>query len=442
MYSSKGEKMKKLLLALILFVVGSAHAELHINVDGAKSEPTPIAITQFITKSSTDLTKLIPQVIQTDLEHSKLFRVIDKEAHIQNIESLETLPIFADWQAIGAHALINGEISEEEDGKIHVTFHLWDVYAQQQLDAQNLSSTPENWRKIAHVISDIIYERLTGEKGYFDTKIAYVAEKGPVQKRQRRLAIMDQDGANFKYLTDGKDAVMTPRFSPDAKEIVYMSYKSGKPQVYLMNTQTLSTRNLGNFEGMSFAPRFSPDGKKLVYSISKNGNSDIYVYDIETSKRTQLTNHPAIDTSPCFSPNGKRIVFNSDRSGRQQLYIMNADGSNPERISFGEGSYATPVWSPRSDYIAFTKIKNGSFYIGLMKPDGSGERLIADGWLVEGPTWAPNGRVLSFWRQTPMDKGGKGQNAKLYSVDITGYYEQEIQTAGDASDPAWSALLH
>ncbi len=442
MYSNKEVKMQKLLLVLMLFFANVAHAELHISVDGAKSEPTPIAITKFISKDSSDLIKLIPQVIQSDLENSNLFRIIDQDAHIQNIESLETIPQFVDWQVIGAHALINGEISEEIDGKIQVTFHLWDVYAQQRLDAQVLSGSPENWRKIAHVISDIIYERLTGEKGYFDTKIAFISEKGPVKKRQRRLAIMDQDGANFRYLTDGKDAVMTPRFSPDGQEIVYMSYKSGKPQVYLMNIQTLSSRNLGNFEGMSFAPRFSPDGEKLVYSISKNGNSDIYLYDIENFKRTQLTNHPAIDTSPCFSPDGKRIVFNSDRSGRQQLYIMNADGSNPDRISFGEGSYATPVWSPRGDYIAFTKIKNGSFYIGLMKPDGSGERLIAEGWLVEGPTWAPNGRILSFWRQTPMDKGGKGQNAKLYSIDITGYYEQELKTAGDASDPAWSTPLH
>ena len=434
--------MKKILIALFLFTISSAHAELRINVDGAKSEPTPIAITKFATNNSSKLSELIPQIIQADLEHSNLFRVIDKEAYIQEMKSLDTQPQFTDWQAIGAHALIHGEVTEGLDGKLYVSFRVWDVFTNQQLDAKNLSTQPESWRKIAHIISDTIYERLTGEKGYFDTKIAFISEKGKANKRERRLAIMDQDGANLRYLTDGKSMVMTPRFAPNMKDIVYMSYQGGKPQLYLMDSRTLSTRNLGNFEGMSFAPHFSPDSQNLVYSMSKRGNSDIYLYNLETGKRTQLTTHSAIDTSPSFSPDGKRIVFNSDRSGKQQLYVMDKDGTNVQRISFGEGSYATPVWSPRGDYIAFTKIKNGTFYIGLMKPDGSGERLIAEGWLVEGPTWAPNGRIIAFGRQSPMDKKGNGQNARIYSIDITGYYEQELKTTGDASDPAWSPILH
>ena len=433
--------MKKLLFILISFFITTANAELRINIDGAKSDPTPIAITDFISQN-TDLSRLIPQVIQGDLERSNLFRIIDQDAYIQQMDQLDTQPRFADWQAIGAHALIHGEISEGLDGKLHVSFRIWDVYTQQQLEAKTLSTSPESWRKIAHIISDTIYERLTGEKGYFDTKIAFISEKGSANKRERRLAIMDQDGANLRYLTDGKSMAMTPRFSPNMKEIVYMSYQGGKPQLYLMDSKTLATRNLGNFEGMSFAPRFSPDSKNLVYSMSRRGNSDIYIYNLETAKRTQLTTHSAIDTSPSFSPDGKKIVFNSDRSGRQQLYTMNKDGSNVQRISFGEGSYATPVWSPRGDYIAFTKIKDGTFYIGLMRPDGSGERLIAEGWLVEGPTWAPNGRMIAFWKQSPMDSNGKGQTAKIYMIDITGYNELELQTAGDASDPAWSPLLH
>ena len=434
--------MKKLILALLLLFSCHTQAELRINVDGAKSDPTPIAITKFAAKTPTELGKLIPQIITADLERSHLFRVIDEDAYIQNMTSLETQPHFADWQAIGAHALIHGEVAEGIDGKIHVSFRIWDVYANQQLDAKTLSTSQESWRKIAHIIADNIYERLTGEKGYFDTKIAFISEKGKAGDRERRLAIMDQDGANLRFLTDGKAMVMTPRFSPDMKEIVYMSYEKGKPQLYLMNSNTLAVKDLGRFEGMSFAPRFSPDSKSLIYSMSKRGNSDIYLYNLSSGKRTQLTTHSAIDTSPCFSPDSKKIVFNSDRSGRQQLYTMNADGSNVQRISFGEGSYATPVWSPRGDYIAFTKIKNGTFYIGLMRPDGSGERLIANGWLVEGPTWAPNGRVIAFWRQSPMDKKGKGQTAKLYMIDVTGYHEQELQTSSDASDPAWSSLLH
>ncbi len=434
--------MKKIMLAFLMFFAFTVQAELHIDVDGAKSAPTPIAIPYFLTNNPTSLGEMIPEVIQADLERSGLFRVIDRNAHIQQLSTLDEQPRFADWQAIGAHALVNGEVNEALDGSIHVSFRIWDTYSNQQLAAHKMTTTPESWRKIAHIIADTIYERLTGEKGYFDSKIAFISESGNAKNRQRRLAIMDQDGANLRYLTDGKEMAMTPRFSPNMQEIVYMSYKGGKPQLYLMNANTMQSRTLGSFEGMSFAPRFSPDSKQLIYSMSRRGNSDIYLYDLDTAKRTQLTTHSAIDTSPSFSPDGKRIVFNSDRSGRQQLYVMDSNGKNVQRISFGEGSYATPVWSPRGDYIAFTKIKGGTFYIGLMKPDGSGERLIADGWLVEGPSWAPNGRTLTFWRQTPMDKKGKGQTAKVYTIDITGYFEQELKTKEDASDPAWSPLLH
>ena len=434
--------MKKIVLLFILFLSTLAQAELRINIEGAKSEPMPIAITDFSTNNPTNLGKLIPDVVRQDLLHSNLFRIIDPEAYIQKIDSLDTTPAFSDWQAIGAHALIHGHIDESLDGNIRVSFRIWDTYANQQLEAKMLTTSPESWRKVAHIIADTIYERLTGEKGYFDTKIAFISESGSPQNRQRRLAVMDQDGSNLRYLTNGKEAAMTPRFSPDMKQIVYMSYAAGRPQVRLIDTRTLAIKDLGIFEGMSFAPRFSPDGKSIVYALSKKGNADIYLQDLTTNKRTQLTTHPAIDTSPSFSPDGKKIVFNSDRSGRQQLYVMKSDGSDVQRISFGEGSYATPVWSPRGDYIAFTKIKGGTFYIGVMKPNGSGERLIAEGWLVEGPTWSPNGRLVSFWRQTPMDKKGKGQTAKLYSIDITGYYEQQIITPEDASDPAWSPLLH
>ncbi len=434
--------MKKLILLCLICLSAHARAALRIDIEGAKSDPTPIAISNFTATTNTNLGEQITQIITQNLEKSNLFRIIDKEAHIQQMDSLQTQPHFADWQALNAHALIHGEISQGLDNKIYISFRIWDIYAQQQLEAKRLSAPSDNWRKIAHVISDIIYERLTGEKGYFDTKIAFISERGNAQNRQRRLAVMDQDGANLRYLTDGKDMAMTPRFSPNMKEIVYMSYAKGKPQLYIMNTQDLTTKALGTFEGMSFAPRFSPNGEYLVYSQSKRGNSEIYLYHLKTQKRTQLTNHHAIDTSPSFSPNGKQIVFNSDRSGKQQLYVMNTDGTNVQRISFGEGSYATPVWSPRGDYIAFTKIKDGQFHIGLMKPNGSGERLITKGWLVEGPTWAPNGRILAFWKQTPMDKKGKGQTAKLFTIDITGYFETELQTSTDASDPAWSPLLH
>ena len=439
-YFLKGGKMRKILFLLLIFFSIPSWAALKIDITGAKSEPTPIAIPQFTGADYSQLAEKITDVVRSDLTNSNLFRIIDPDAYIQQFASFYTPPKFQDWQAISAHALLQAEV-KEDGNRILISFRLWDVYAEQSMVAKTLTAYADQWRKAAHIISDAIYERITGEKGYFDSKIVFISEKGPVNKRTRRLAVMDQDGANLRFLTDGKDIVMTPRFSPNTKQVVYMSYAKGVPQVYLMNMENGQTQALGHFEGMSFAPRFSPDGKKLVMSLSKNGNSDIYAYDLKSHKRTQLTKHPAIDTSPSYSPDGKNIVFNSDRSGRQHLYTMDTEGNNVKRISFGEGSYATPVWSPRGDYIAFTKIKDGSFYIGVMKPDGSSERLLAEGFLVEGPSWSPNGRLLTFWRQEPMDRSGY-QNTKLYRIDITGYYDQEIPTPEDASDPAWSSLLH
>ncbi len=435
--------MQKIIISLICFITFPALAALHIDVAGARNEPTPIAIPYFTDKTNNgDLNEKIGDVIVADLENSGLFRLIDRNAYIQQLNGIETRPAFNDWQIIKAHALIQGEIETMPDGTIQVSYRLWDVFAQTQMDAKILTTTADSWRRIAHIIADAIYSRITGEMGYFDSAIVFVSQTGNQMKKKKRLAIMDQDGANFKYLTDDKDIVLTPRFSPNMKQITYFSYKNGKPRVYLMDIKTGESTLLGHFPGMTFAPRFSPDGKKLLMSMTKNGNADIYLFDLATRETTQITKHLAIDTSPSFSPDGRQIVFTSDRGGSSQLYTMDANGDNIKRISFGEGTYSTPVWSPRGDYIAFTKQRAGLFHVGIMKPDGSGERILADGWLVEAPTWAPNGRVLMFFRETPSDDDGNGGNARLYTIDVTGYNEQAVPTPKDASDPAWSPLLH
>lgn len=435
--------MQKIIISLICFITFPALAALHIDVAGARNEPTPIAIPYFTDKTNNgDLNEKIGDVIVADLENSGLFRLIDRNAYIQQLNGIETRPAFNDWQIIKAHALIQGEIETMPDGTIQVSYRLWDVFAQTQMDAKILTTTADSWRRIAHIIADAIYSRITGETGYFDSAIVFVSQTGNQMKKKKRLAIMDQDGANFKYLTDDKDIVLTPRFSPNMKQITYFSYKNGKPRVYLMDIKTGESTLLGHFPGMTFAPRFSPDGKKLLMSMTKNGNADIYLFDLATRETTQITKHLAIDTSPSFSPDGRQIVFTSDRGGSSQLYTMDANGDNIKRISFGEGTYSTPVWSPRGDYIAFTKQRAGLFHVGIMKPDGSGERILADGWLVEAPTWAPNGRVLMFFRETPSDDDGNGGNARLYTIDVTGYNEQAVPTPKDASDPAWSPLLH
>ncbi len=418
-------------------------AELRIDITQGTVKPLPVAVTDFIGDKAVEQEygRNITRVISNDLERSGLFKPLDKRAFIQSKHTTDTLPRFGDWRIISAQALVQGRVMLVADGRLRVEFRLWDVFAEQQMQGLAYFTAPDNWRRVAHIVSDAIYKRITGESGYFDTRIVYVSETGQQTQRTKRLAIMDQDGANHQFLTDGSTLVLTPRFSPTSQDITYLSYFGDKPRVYIFNIETGHQEILGDFPGMTFAPRFSADGKKVIFSMAKDGNSEIFTMDIKTRATERLTHHSSIDTSPSFSPDGKFITFNSDRGGSQQIYVMMANGSNVKRISYGKGRYATPVWSPRGDLIAFTKFTGGRFYIGVMRPDGKGERLLAEDFLVEAPTWAPNGRVLMFFRQGRSNVDGSGGKSKLYSIDLTGHNERQVITPLDGSDPAWSPLI-
>jgi TolB protein len=377
----------------------------------------------------------IAGVISANLQRSGLFRPLDPASFIEKDLNAAVQPRFAAWQQINAQALVNGQVTVV-GSRLQVDFRLWDVFAEKQLLGLQFASSPENWRRVAHKISDAVYERLTGEKGYFDTRVVFVAETGARGHKTKRLAIMDQDGANPSYLTDGSAIIMTPRFSSTSQEITYMELRPEGSKIYLLNLDTARRESLGDFKGMVFAPRFSPDGGKVAFSVERGGNSDIFVMDLKNRATARLTFDPAIDTSPSFSPDGSKIAFNSDRSGSPQLYVMSADGSNPHRISFASGRYTTPVWSPTGEFIAFTKQVGNQFSIGVMKPDGTDERILTSSYLDEGPTWAPNGRVLLFTRGSP------GGVSKLWSVDVTGRILQPMPYPGAGSDPAWSPLLN
>ena len=387
-----------------------------------------------------DLGAEISKVVEDNLKKSGLFNPLIKDAFLQKPDIAHLKPRFEDWALIKAQALITGKI-DFQDEKLRVEFRLWDVLAGKEMLAFALTTVPKNWRRIGHKITDHVYERLTGEKGYFDTRIIYVSEKGPKTKRIKKLAIMDQDGFNTKYLTLGNELVLTPRFNPTNQTITYLSYFRNLPRVYILDIETGIQEVVGDFAGMTFAPRFSPDGKKIIMSFAKDGNSDIWTMDLENRIIKKITSHPSIDTSPCYSPDGKYITFNSDRSGYQQIYVMKSDGSKVKRISFGNGLYGTPVWSPRGDLIAFTKLHKKKFYIGVMRTDGTGERLLTENYYQEAPSWSPNGRVLIFYRETKSNDKGEGFSAKLWSIDLTGYNERMVETETDASDPSWSSLL-
>jgi TolB protein len=432
--------LKTLFAALVLALSALAsatlatRAEVVVDVNKGNVEPLPIAITDFL--AGGDLGAKISGVVAADLKRSGLFAPVDKGAFIEKISNPDVSPRFEDWKVINAQALVTGRVTQEGDGRLRAEYRLWDTFAGSQLDGQQFYANPDNWRRIAHIIADAIYERLTGEKGYFDTRIVFVSESGPKDKRVKKLAIMDQDGANVRTLTSGKDLVLTPRFSPNKQEVTYMSFDGDKPAIYLLQLETGQREKVGDFPGITIAPRFSPDGQKVVMSLLQDdGSANLYTMDLRSRAVTRLTQSAAIDTGASYSPDGSQIVFESDRGGKQQLYVMGAGGSEPSRISFGDGSYSTPVWSPRGDLIAFTKQSGGQFSIGVMKTDGSGERILTTGFHNEGPTWAPNGRVLAFFSQPA------GADPKLYSIDLTGYNSQPIPTPQAASDPAWSPIL-
>ncbi|HCD63793.1 MAG TPA: Tol-Pal system protein TolB [Alphaproteobacteria bacterium] len=437
----------KLVLVAVMaagMAVSTASSQtLRLDITEGQIAPIPVAVADFtgLDGVPSDVGRQISQVISDDLISSGLFTAIDSAAFISPPSSPSLRPDFSNWTPLGAKGLVVGSAFIDSDGLLQVEFALWDVVSQRRITEGGGSADQAGLRRIAHQIADFVYEEFTGDSAYFDTQIVYVSESGPASRRVKRLAIMDQDGHNHRFLTSGLDLVLTPRFSPTAHEIAYLNYFNDEPNVYLLDVASGRTERLGSFPGMTFAPRFGPDGNKLIMSLAEDGQTDIFEMDLRTQGITQLTRSASIDTSPSYSPDGKRIVFNSDRGGTQQLYIMRSDGTKVQRISFGEGRYATPVWSPRGDIIAFTKIYRGEFYIGVMNVDGSGERLLARGFLVEAPTWAPNGRVLMYFKQNPTAENGSGGETYLYRVDITGFNEQRVVTPAHASDPAWSPLL-
>ena len=414
---------------------------LRIEITEGVIEPVPIAVAPFIAENgaAADFARQLTSVVSSDLTGTGLFRDVPQSAYISQVASFDAPVQYADWKAINVEALVTGAVTLTSDNRLVVKFRLYDVFTGAPLgDGLQFQGDTNAWRRVAHKVADQVYSRITGEGGYFDSRVVFVEETGPKNARAQRLAIMDYDGANVQYLTDASSIVLAPRFSPTGDRVLFTSYESGFPQIYELSVGSVTKRALGlDAQAMSFAPRYAPDGRTVVYSEARGGNTDIYRLDTRSGTRTRLTSAPSIETAPSFSPDGSQIVFESDRSGNQQLYTMSADGGEPKRISFGQGRYGTPVWSPRGDFIAFTKQNAGRFHIGVMRTDGSAERLLTASFLDEGPTWAPNGRVLMFTRET----AGAGGQSAIFSVDISGRNLKRVATATAASDPAWSPLL-
>lgn len=419
--------------AASLLAAGPASALVKIVVTAGDFEPLPIAIPDF-SSSDPSFGKDVADVVRANLRRSGLFQVIDPASLPMQVGDADATPDFEAWRATSADAVVMGQV--DRGAQINSSVRVWDTQAAQQVVGSAYSADSSSWRRIAHIVSDAIYESLTGEGGYFDTRIAFIAESGPKSNRVKRLAVMDQDGQNVQYITSGQSMALTPRFSPNDQMITYMNYDSGQPQVYLLQLGTGQQQVIGQFGQMTFSPRFSPDGNSLVFSVEQGGSTNLYMLPLGSNRPIQLTNGSAIDTAPSFSPDGTRIAFESDRAGSQQIYLMSASGGGAQRISYGDGSYSTPVWSPKGDLIAFTKQNEGQFHIGTMKPDGSGERILVSSYHAEGPTWAPNGIVLMYF----SDPGGN-DGAHLYTVDIWGRNNQQLPTDTYASDPSWSPLL-
>lgn len=430
-------------LAGMTLVAGAASAQIRVDITGGIAAPTPIAIPTMPTPSpvstaagtTAELGTRVSQVITNDLKNSGLFTPLGAGQLRAVAFNQVNAPEYPYWTSTGAQALVQGFVQANGDGTLTVGCYLYDVFGQTELTRQGFVVKPADWRRAAHKCADTVYTRLTGEGPYFDSRVVYVSETGPKKNRTKRLAIMDQDGANHRFITNGQSIVLTPRFAPNQQTITYMSFENQQPRIYVYDVGSGRSRLVVNQRAMTFAPRFSPDGRSIVFSMAVNGNTDIYRVSASGGTPQRLTTSPGIDTGASYSPDGSKIVFESDRSGTQQLYVMGADGSGQNRISFGSGRYATPAWSPRGDLIAFTKI-GGGFSVGVMSPSGGGEKILTNGWQDEGPSWAPNGRVIMFFRT------GQGSGkADLWSVDLTGVNEKPVPTPLDGSDPAWGPLL-
>jgi TolB protein len=375
--------------------IGQRTLEVH---GGGDFKPVNVAVTPFAGDGGPALTS----IVVNNFKRSVFLNPVDAGA--AGAVNPDVAPNLDAFRALNAQYVVTGRSGRGPDGRMKTEFRLWDVATGAQAAGQQYVTDPNNSRRVAHIVSDAIFSKVTGEK------------------------------ANVRYLTHGDDLVVTPRFSPNSQELTYMSFGSEDPKVFLLNIDTGQREVVGNFPGMTFSPRFSPDGQRVVMSLEQNGAANLYSMDLRSRTTTRLTDSSAIDTSPSYSPDGGRIVFESDRGGTQQIYVMGAHGGGGSRISFAEGRYSTPVWSPKGDYIAFTKQAGGNFSIGVMKPDGSGERILTEGFHNEGPTWAPNGLFVMFFRN-----GGGGP--KLFMIDVFGRGEFPVPTPSFGSDPSWSPLL-
>jgi TolB protein len=430
------------LLAALMMVGAAAHAQggpLQITITEGVIEPIPVAapVFQAETPGAEQLAADITSVVLADLSGTGLFRAVGPESFISTVADFSAPVAYADWRAINVQGLITGAVAVSGD-QVVVKFRLYDVFSGAELGGGlQFAGTVQGWRRMAHKVADQVYSRITGEGGYFDSRVVFVSVSGPKDARLKRLAIMDYDGANVQYLTESGSIVLAPRFSPTGDRVLYTSYATGVPAINMLDVASVGSFPVATAAGeMAFSPRFSLDGGRVIYSLTNGGNTDLYLTDLASGAHYRLTDAPSIETSPSLSPDGSQIVFESDRSGTQQLYIMPLTGGEPQRISFGDGRYGSPVWSPRGDLIAFTKQGAGRFHIGVMRTDGSEEVLLTASDLDESPTWAPNGRVLMFTRETLGASGGPS----LYTVDVSGRNLRQVPTGGMAADASWGPL--
>lgn len=438
--------LKKIIFAVAAFIISFvpfARAELKVDIVAGSVEPISVAIQKFETASGANANDAatIRDVVEADLKRTGLFHIVNHNAFPEFVK-MDAMPSFKSWAAIKASVLVQSKLTKLSDGKYQLDFFVWDVDGKEQIEAQSLVASKKSVRRLGHIMADAIYERLTGEVGYFDTQIVFIAETGAIDKRTKRMAIMDQDGAGLRYLSDSKTFVMSPHFSPNMQSIVFLSYYNDDPMVWVLDLDTGAQRRLGQFGGMNFAPRFSPDGKRVALSLVKNGITHIYEYDMETNSLKQLTSGNAIDTSPSYSPDGRKIAFNSDRSGSQQIHILDLDSGEIERITYGAGRYATPAWSPDGQFIAFTKMADDTFYVGIMDPNGKNEKILAGGWFMEAPSWAPGSRRVVYY-ETERASDDIERISHIRSVDITGQniYDIDLPDGVNGMEPTWSPRL-
>lgn len=428
------------IIILIISLTNNILFAQQIEVSGKNYKLTKIAINHFLTQKYEEkiIAKEIRDTVCKNLSDSGIFSIVAENNFIEQNKGSEFIPFFEAWKKINATILVNGSLTKNRKNNYTIVISIWDNILAKKILHRKITFSEKSIQKTSHIISDHIYQEIIGEKGYFDSKILYVAEKVIENKIFTRIAMMNQDGKEHKYLTNGKFISISPKISPDKENIAYVDFRAGISKIFLRNLYSGQENLLTNMKGSIFSPRFSRNGKKILFSLAKKGATNIFKFDINTKKISVLTRNIYINTSPQFSPDDKKIIFTSNRLGTAKIYTMNEEGKNVVKITEKPGSHLEPKWSPDGKYISYINLRRKlGYYINIINTKTGEETTVVKSDVIHGYCWCPNSKYILFSEAIGNKEEEKKTIYKLQKINIFNKHKTTINTPYSASDPIW-----